>query len=80
MEKVLADTPEAENAKAERILEINPHHELFHALEEIFEENPEEITDYAWLIYNQTLLMEGLKIEDPIKFSNLMCKLIIKSK
>ena len=80
MEKVLADTPEAENAKAERILEINPHHELFYALEEIFSENPEEIVDYAWLIYNQTLLMEGLKIEDPIKFSNLMCKLIIKSK
>ena len=80
MEKVLADTPEAENAKAERILEINPHHELFYALEEIYSENPEEIADYAWLIYNQTLLMEGLKIEDPIKFSNLMCKLIIKSK
>lgn len=80
MEKVLSESADGEEIKADRILEINPYHELFKTLEEIYEENPEEINDIAWLLYNQALLIEGLKIEDPVRFSDLLCKLIIKSK
>ena len=34
---------------------------------------------YANLLYEKSLLVEGLKLEDPIKFSNQMCELMIKA-
>jgi len=41
--------------------------------------NPSELKDYADLLYNQALLIEGFSIKDPIAFSKKMCDLIIKS-
>lgn len=80
MEKVLAAMPGASsNLKAKRILEINPEHQLFKALETVYENNKDEINDYADLLYSQALLIEGFNLEDPIEFSNKMCKLMIKS-
>lgn len=79
MEKVIEAMPTNDKIKAERILEINPNHELFHALNQLYEQNPDDIKDYATLLYNQTLLMEGFKLNNSVAFSNLMCKLMIKS-
>ena len=56
MEKVLASNPAGENAKANKILEINPNHELFKAIENIYNENDEQsLTDYAELLLSQAL-------------------------
>ena len=79
MEKVISEMPTNEKIKADRILEINPNHPLFEALNKVYEENPEELVDYAHLLYNQALLMEGFKLTNSVEFSNLMCKLMIKS-
>lgn len=79
MEKVLSNMPHNEEVKAEKILEINGNHELFKSLENIYLNNPVELTKYASLLYNQALLIEGFTIENPVEFSNLMCELIIKS-
>lgn len=80
MEKVLANNPAGENAKANKILEINPNHELFKAIENIYNENDEQsLTDYAELLLSQALLMEGFPLKDPVKFSNTMCKLMVKA-
>lgn len=80
MERVLKQMPGAnEHIKAKRILEINPEHELFKALETVYDSNKEEINDYADLLYSQALLIEGFTLEDPVEFSNKMCKLMIKS-
>lgn len=80
MEKVLASNPAGENAKANKILEINPNHELFKAIENIYNENDEQaLTDYAELLLSQALLMEGFPLKDPVKFSNTMCKLMVKA-
>lgn len=79
MEKVIEAMPTNDKIKAERILEINPNHELFHALNQLYEQNPDDIKDYATLLYNQALLMEGFKLNNSVAFSNLMCKLMIKS-
>ena len=35
--------------------------------------------EYAELLYDQALLIEGFKIEDPVAFSEKMCNLMIKS-
>ena len=79
MEKVLSKNPTAEDVHAEKILELNPNHELFKALESLFYTNPIELNDYADLLYNQALLMEGFGVENPVEFSNKMCKLMVKS-
>ena len=79
MEKVLAQNPLGSNAKAGRILEINPNHELFVAIEKVYENDEESLTDYAELLLSQALLMEGFALKDPVKFSNTMCKLMIKA-
>lgn len=79
MEKVIDAMPTSDKLKAERILEINPNHPLFASLTKIYEDTPDEIKDYAYLLYNQALLMEGFHLKNSVEFSDLMCKLMIKS-
>lgn len=79
MEKVLQNMPEGKEAKATKILEINPNHDLFKTLEKVYESNPEKVKEYAKILYNQALLIEGLPLENPSEFSNLMVKLMIDS-
>ena len=80
MEKVLKEQPNAnENLKANKILEINPNHKVFEAIEKLYNNDKDSIKDYAELLYNQALLIEGFTLEDPIKFSELMCKLMVES-
>ncbi len=79
MEKAFKDMPGGNPAmKAERILEINPGHDLFKALKSVHEAG-EEVGDYADILYNQALLVEGFALEDPIEFSNKITKLLIKA-
>ena len=79
MEKAFKDIPGGnQGMKAERILEINPGHDLFKALKSAHEAG-EEVEDYADILYNQALLVEGFALEDPIEFSNKITKLLIKA-
>lgn len=77
MQKVLNAMPNGEDAKAEKVLEINPNHELFECLKKAYNDN--DLDDYVDLLYNQALLMEGFPVENPVEFSNKMCKLMIKN-
>ena len=78
MEKVLSAMPNGEGAKAEKILEINPNHKIFGKLKELFESDKEKAADYADILYNQALLIEGMPIENPVEFSNKVCELLAK--
>jgi molecular chaperone HtpG len=79
MEKVLKTLPNQTDVKADRILEINPDHELFQALVKIHDAHADKINDYASILYHQALLIEGFPIEDPKEFSNQLVKLMIES-
>lgn len=79
MEKFIASLPNQEKPKATKILEINPKHELFNAIEKLFIDNDEKLADYVKLLYNQALLIEGFKLDDPVDFSNKMTELMIKA-
>ena len=79
MERVMNQMPMGNEVKADKILEINPHHEIFKAIESVYEKDLDSVGKYAELLYSQALLIEGMKLDDPIKFSNLMCELMIKS-
>lgn len=78
MEKVLQQMPENQGVQAEKILEINVNHDVYQTLKKAFEEKDEEsLKLYTNLLYNQALLIEGLPIEDPVAFTNDICKVMI---
>lgn len=78
MEKVLKQMPDAnKDIKAGRILEINADHPLFEAIRKVYETSPEKMDNYAKVLYNQALLIEGLTIENPLEFSLQLSSLMI---
>ena len=76
MEKVLKSMPNNQNVKADKVLEININHEVFKTLEEAYEKDEDKFKLYTGLLYNQALLIEGLPIEDPVEFTNNICKIM----
>lgn len=77
MEKVLNSMPTDQKIHAQRVLEINPEHEIFNKLKAINEAgDKEKLAKYAQLLYTQALLIEGISIENPVEFSNLICELM----
>ncbi|KAB2333437.1 molecular chaperone HtpG [Bacillus mesophilum] len=77
MEKVLSMMPDNQNVQAEKVLEINPNHEVMNALQQAFSQDQEKLALYTNLLYHQALLIEGLPIEDPVEFTNNICKVMI---
>jgi len=64
-----------------RILELNPSHPLFAAMNAIFEKGEEgtELKDYVRLLYDQALVLEGSKPKDPAAFSKAIAKLMVEN-
>jgi molecular chaperone HtpG len=59
------------------VLEVNTGHEVFQSLKAAYEQDQEKLRLYTNLLYNQALLIEGLPIEDPIEFTNNICKIMV---
>lgn len=77
MEKILAAMPTNQDVKANKVLEINKNHEVFQALKDAFEHDKEKLSLYTNLLFNQALLIEGLPIQDPVEFTNAICKIMV---
>ncbi len=80
MEKTFAQMPTDQNVKAEKVLEINPNHEIFSVLKNLYETDKSKLDDYSKILYTEALLIEGMPIEDPVEFSNLVCGLMVDKK
>ncbi len=76
MEKILKTLPTNQDVKANKVLEINTNHEVFSSLKEAAENDPEKLKLYTDLLYNQALLIEGLPVNDPVDFTNNICKIM----
>ena len=59
-----------------RILELNADHEAVQAMQKAMTEDPIKSKDYAQLLYYQAVLMADLPIEDPVAYTDLVCKLM----
>ena len=59
-----------------RILELNMEHEAVKALHTAMTENPLKAKDYAQLLMYQAQLMADLPIDDPVAYTDLVCKLM----
>ena len=66
--------------KAKRILEINPHHQLFQHLQQLHEggKDSQEFKDYCGLLYSQALLMEGMLPDNPVELAQKLAQLMAK--
>jgi molecular chaperone HtpG len=79
MEKVLNSQQGDNKVKAERILEINSNSELFKLIQESYKESKDSVKDYSKLLYDEALINQGLPLENPREFSNLLENLMKKS-
>ncbi|GKU80476.1 molecular chaperone HtpG [Paenibacillus sp. L3-i20] len=77
MEKILKAMPDSGNMKADKVLEINVNHEVFASLKKAHGSDKEKFNLYTQLLYNQALLIEGLPIQDPVEFTNDICKVMV---
>ena len=76
MEKYLAAAAPDSKAKAERILELNADHSLFHRLSALHQSDPDKAKSLAKILYHQAELLAGLPIEDPAAYSQLVFSLV----
>jgi molecular chaperone HtpG len=76
MEKILKSMPNGQEVQADKVLEINIHHEVFQSLKAAAENDKEKLGLYTNLLYNQALLIEGLQVNDPVQFTNDICKIM----
>ena len=77
MEKILSDLPNSGEMRADRILELNPDHPIFGVIQGV-RDNEELFKTYAELLYDQALLLAGLKIDDPAGFAARITRLMVK--
>ena len=77
MEKVLRKMPGSGDVESTKVLELNPNHAVFGALKAAHEAgDTDKINKYAELLYDQALLIEGLPLEDPVAYAQLVCDLM----
>lgn len=77
MEKVLKAMPGGPDVKASKVLEINVNHPVFQSLKKAYENDKEKLALYTNLLYSQAMLIEGLPLEDPVQFTNDVCKMMV---
>lgn len=80
MERLMAEANQP-ILRATRILEVNPNHGVIKALDKMMKDadRKERVSDCCQLLYDQAMLVENHKIEDPVKFANLLSSLIIEA-
>lgn len=76
MEKYFAQMPGENHPKAERVLELNPEHSSFKAMQDCYKDDPEKAKKYAKILHGEALLSAGLMPEDPFAFCNLVSELL----
>ena len=81
MEKVLnqqAAVNGGETVRADRVLELNADHPIFNKLCALQAEGSDALADYADILYTQSLLIEGLPVDDPAGYANKICALLAR--
>jgi len=67
--------------QGQRMLEVNPNHDLIVRMQTLFaaDSSSEKLKEYAGLLYDQALLLEGDKPRDPVVFAKALSKLMSAS-
>ncbi len=77
MEKAFRRRPGDQKITAQKVIEINPDHPVFTKLRALMDAGDEEkFKTYTHLLYDQARLIEGLPIEDPVRFAEAVQSLM----
>ena len=77
MQHMLKAMGQSNVPQAKPILEINPNHEIIKKLN--LTTDKVVIEDMSYLLFEQSLLIEGAEIKNPIQFSNRLNKFLQKA-
>ncbi len=75
MEKYFTAVNPELGMKAKRILELNVDHKAFLAIDRARFDSPDRAKKMCEILYNQSLLIAGLPIEDPSGYTDIICEL-----
>lgn len=76
MERYLQAVQPEHAPKADRILELNPNHQVFNTLKELCESDKEKAKSYAKILYFQSALAAGIDIDDTSEYTSLVYDLL----
>ena len=78
-ERVINEEPgeKSEEVKSSKVLELNPDHELIKAIVAL--EGEDSVKNYASLLYDEAMLMQGYVIEDKADFVAKLNSILIQS-
>ena len=79
MEKYMSQDPMNQHIKAEKILEINPDHPIFKVLQDAYKNDKAQLKDYAGVLYDQAMLIQGLPVDDPVAYTRKVTELMLKA-
>src|SRR5699024_8325254 len=77
MEETMQQKPDRQGVKDNKVFEINRDDEVFDSLKSAVDQDEEKFALYTKLLFSQAMIMEGLPIEDPVAFSNDICKVMV---
>ncbi len=78
MEKIINSVPQANQLKAQRVLEININHPIFETLKKLYESGDgTTLETYTKILYAQSLLIEGMPVNDPAALSLDVCDALV---
>ena len=79
MEKTLNEQPGMnEEVKAQKVLEINPNHDLFEALSSI-QQDDDLVKEYASVLFDEAMILEGRDIKNKSEFVKKINSLFSKA-
>jgi len=81
MEKILSEFEKINFPKIDKILELNPDHEIYKIIKVKYSlnSNNEEIKEIANLLYDQAMLAQGFLPENPAEFAKKIAKIMSKA-
>ena len=76
MEKYMRRVNPEMSFPTQRVLELNPEHPAVKAMQTAMIGDTQKAKEYARLLHGQALLMADLPLEDPVAYTELVCKLM----
>ncbi|MBT5872936.1 MAG: molecular chaperone HtpG, partial [Candidatus Latescibacteria bacterium] len=81
MERIMQRMGQTDGAPTgQRILELNPEHPAVEGLQKLFDSTPEDerIESFSRLLYEEAVIAEGSKLNDPVGFARRVNELLVK--
>ena len=78
MEKVLAQMPNGEGVKAQKVLEINANHPIFEKLKTVYLNDKDNLPSYAEILYFSARLVSGLDVDNASSVTDKIIELLSK--